>query len=144
MSFAKMWIKNPSYDLLCDYLKKICGKYGFISYISLGESICNREIPMLSIGNTNASKSTVYVGTHHALEWVTTAVLLRFIEDFAESYNNGSEIYGIDLNRMFDERRITVIPMLNPDGFELHTKGMSNDFILRERLMKLCGGDFSH
>ena len=143
MSYAREWADSPGWERLVWMLREMDERYTAITLGVLGESICGREIPMVTLGSAAAEKSVVYVGAHHGLEWVTAAVLLRFIEEYAEAYRCGGVMYGIPAAHAFRERRITVIPMLNPDGVELHLHGMDEDFPLRERVRQMSGGDLS-
>jgi g-D-glutamyl-meso-diaminopimelate peptidase len=61
----------------------------------------------------------IFTAAHHANEWITATVLLKFMEELARAMADGSKLYGIpgDLFR----RNVTVhaVPMVNPDGVDL-------------------------
>ena len=143
LSLAREWSESPGYGSLTDVLRDVYDKYGGLRLWSVGESICGREIHAVTLGSADAEKSAVYVGCHHALEWVTAAVLIRFIEEYCEAFRCGGSMYGVPVAHTWRERRITVIPMLNPDGVELHLRGIGQDFPLAARVRAMSGGDLS-
>ena len=54
-------------------------------------------------------------------EWITTPLLMKFLENLAKSYVNGINIYGQDPRQLFSEVSLYLIPMVNPDGVDLVT-----------------------
>ena len=125
------------------YIDVLSERYTFLSITGLGESILGKSIPVITLGE--GKKSLVYVGAHHGMEWLTSVILLRFINEFCELYSRGSKVYNCSLNYMFSTRSIHIIPMLNPDGVDYQINGVSEDNILRDRLISMNNGslDFS-
>lgn len=105
----------------------------------LGNSILGKEIPFITLGDDSAKKSVLYVSTHHATENITTSVLLSFIEEYLNAYNNVSQICGINIRYLFKMRRIYIVPMLNPDGVEYRLNGLSDDNPIKERVIAYNG-----
>lgn len=136
----KDFTSPPDHAAMCRMLDGFLQKYPFLSVTEIGESLCGRSIPLVTLGNPTAKKSVLYVGTHHAAEWITTMVLLRFIGDFCEAYKSGVRMYNVGMDYLFDKRRILIVPMLNPDGVELELHGVTEDFPLRERVLRMNGG----
>ena len=128
------------------FLDRLCLKYPFVTLTQLGESLCGRSIPLVALGSPAAAKSVLYVGAHHASEWITASVLLRFIGEYCKAYESGGKMYRTDMRYLFEKRRIFVVPVLNPDGVELQMHGVPSDFPLRERVLKMNGAseDFTH
>lgn len=135
--------KPLDYTLMIRYIDLLLERYSFLSVTSLGESILGRSIPIITLGE--GKKSIVYVGSHHGMEWITSAILLRFINEFCELYSRESKIYNYSLNYLFASRSIHIVPMLNPDGVDYQINGVGEDNILRERLISMNNGseDFS-
>ena len=129
---------------LCREVNTLTEKYPFITKSVLGKSIGGRDILLLCAGDAEAEKSVVYVGAHHAMEYITSALLLRFLWELGDTVQSGSRLFGTDIRRMLARRRIMVIPMLNPDGVELHLNGMWEGFPLAGRTEQMSGGDYSH
>jgi g-D-glutamyl-meso-diaminopimelate peptidase len=78
-----------------------------------------RPVRTLTLGQ--GARQVIFTAAHHANEWITATVLLKFMEELARAMADGSKLYGIpgDLFR----RNVTVhaVPMVNPDGVDLVT-----------------------
>lgn len=85
----------------------------------LGETAFGRPIRTLVIGN--GQRKVIYTAAHHANEWITTPVLLKFVEEFAAAIENGGEIGGVDARALSDAVTIYTVPMVDPDGVDLVT-----------------------
>jgi g-D-glutamyl-meso-diaminopimelate peptidase len=129
---------------MMQYIECFRERYSFLEIQNLGASVLGKNIPVIVLGQ--GEKSVVYVGAHHGMEWITSVLLLRFINEYAESYRTGRHLYNIYLPYLFRQRKILIIPMLNPDGVDYVINGVSPDNPLRERLIKMNHGstDFSH
>ncbi|MBQ9761247.1 MAG: M14 family metallocarboxypeptidase [Clostridia bacterium] len=117
-------------------------RYPFLGFSYLGESLLGRGIPLFTVGS--GKKNLLYVGAHHGMEWITSVILLRFLNEFCELYRNDKSIYRTSLYRFCEQYTVNVIPMLNPDGVEYQIHGITEENPLFERLIKMnCGEDFS-
>ncbi len=123
------------------HFKEYKNRYGFFDYFEIGQSIRGRPIYACRIGMATAPISVVYVGTHHGMEWITTATLLRFINEYCEAYEKKGTMYGISIPVIYRERAIYIVPMLNPDGVQIQQSGASPDSPLYCRLLKMNDGD---
>ena len=93
--------------------------YPFLKNGSIGNSVLLRPIKYFRFGK--GPKEVLYVGSTHANEWITTPVLMKFIEQLSKSYTNNIPIFGVDPKILFNEVSLYIIPMLNPDGVDLVT-----------------------
>ena len=132
----------PDYETVREVINVFVERYDFLNVSSIGETILGKAIYCIDLGDQNADKEVFYVGTHHATEWITTLILLRFINEYCEYYKSAEKIFGISMNKLFGERCIHIVPMLNADGVDLHFHGEEN-CILKERLAGMSGGDYS-
>ena len=124
-------------------LVKLKNKYEFIEIGTLGNSIFGKSIPRLTLGN--GSKNVIYIGGHHGMEWMTSALLMQFVHDFCEEYQKGTNIFDVSTRVLFETRKIHIVPMLNPDGIDYAIHGMNENNIMHNRLLKMNGSaDFSH
>ncbi len=125
-----------------EILNGLSEKYDFLNITALGKSMLGNDLPLITLGK--GKKCVLYIGTHHALEWITSAVLLRFIAEYCEYLSQNKTIHGISVSTIFETRKIYIIPMLNPDGVDYALHGVDKDHILYERLLKMNGSeDFS-
>ena len=94
-------------------------RYPFCRSEELATTAFGRKIRTLVIGN--GPRKVIYSAAHHANEWITTPVLLKFVEDFAEALENGGDIGGVDAKTLAQTATIYTVPMVNPDGVDLVT-----------------------
>lgn len=92
-------------------------KYKFLKFEEIGKSVLGKSIDCVKIGN--GSTNVLYVSSTHANEWITTPVVLKFIEDYSKAYSNGETIYEKSSTELFSKCTIYIVPLLNPDGVDL-------------------------
>ena len=80
-----------------------------INHSIIGASRLGRPIHALTIGS--GEKTVLINAAHHANEWITTLLLMRFLEEC----ENGRQWESVTLH---------CIPMVNPDGVDLLTGGL--------------------
>jgi len=109
---------NYSYDIMMLNIQRFILKYPFLNIGSIGTSVMGKEIPYIQIGfGTN---KVLYVGSTHANEWITSTLLMKFIEDFSNSYLADGNIYNnVTAKEIYENSSIIIVPMLNPDAVDL-------------------------
>ncbi|MBQ8174960.1 MAG: gamma-D-glutamyl-meso-diaminopimelate peptidase [Clostridia bacterium] len=105
----------------------------------IGKSTLGRPLRFFRIGR--GKQAILYVGAHHGMEWVTSLVLFRFVDDLMKAISRR----GMG-NLLGKDRSLFVLPMLNPDGVEIELHGASAAGLLRDRILAQNGGneDFTH
>lgn len=93
--------------------------YPFLRTEVLGNTAFGRPIRTLVIGN--GPRKVLYTAAHHANEWITAYILLKFAEDLAQAIQSGGRIYGISAQNIANSATIYMVPMVNPDGVDLVT-----------------------
>lgn len=78
-----------------------------------------RPVEALILGS--GSRTVLYNAAHHANEWITSPVLLKFGEDLAHAGAEGGEIFEIPASDLLTEATVHLVPMVNPDGVDLVT-----------------------
>ena len=137
--FFQYFDHNNLEKLLMEYKNQ----YEFLDVGTLGNSILGKNIPRITIGK--GKKSVIYIGAHHGMEWITSALLMQFIHDFCEEYQKGTNIFDVSTRVLFETRKIHIVPMLNPDGIDYAIHGINENNIMYNRLIKMNGkADFSH
>ncbi|MBQ6568904.1 MAG: peptidoglycan-binding protein, partial [Clostridia bacterium] len=114
---------NFTYTLLKFTLEGLAARYPFISGGSIGKSVGGREQYYLKMGS--GQKRVMFNAAHHANEWITVPTVLKFFEQYAESYSKGESIYGADARNLFENVTLYIVPMVNPDGVELVTGALT-------------------
>lgn len=94
-------------------------RYPFITQETLTHTAFGRPVTMLKIGT--GQRSVLYNASHHANEWITTPLVMKFLEDYAKAVSEGSTILGMDARRLFRSTQLYLVPMVNPDGVDLVT-----------------------
>lgn len=100
-------------------------RYPFIELSVVGRSVMNQPIPMLIMGR--GEKKVFFNSSHHANEWITTPLLLKFIEDYAKGVITATNIGGINSEELFNNTTLYAVPLVNPDGVDLVTGALSKE-----------------
>ncbi|MCR4771590.1 MAG: peptidoglycan-binding protein [Oscillospiraceae bacterium] len=106
-------------------MRALRARYPFLSGGSAGRSVLGRPLGWLAVGS--GGSEVFYNAAHHANEWITTPLLLKFIEEYAEAYSSSSVLYGYDAGRLYSSARLYVMPQVNPDGVDLVTGELGAD-----------------
>ncbi len=117
------------YTALKKSLNVIGARYPFCTVYSAGKSVLGRELYVLKIGE--GKTSVFYNGAHHGAEWITSALLMKFAEDYCESYVSGKNIGQISSSALYKSTTLYILPMVNPDGVDISVNGArkySGDF----------------
>ncbi|WP_256218460.1 M14 family zinc carboxypeptidase [Bacillus sp. MUM 116] len=114
-----MEVEKPySYAILKQDLSKIQRKYNQVVGIqSIGTTYFGKNIWAVKLGK--GKKNIALIGSHHGREWLTSTLLMKMLETYAEAYNKEKKNTEI-----LNEVSIWFIPMLNPDGVMIQ----QNDF----------------
>ena len=93
-------------------------KYPIISVQQFGTTAFGRPLLAMQIGS--GDRKVLYTAAHHANEWITAFVLLRFAEELAAAITTGGTVYGIPAATLA-KTQITLVPLVDPDGVDLVT-----------------------
>lgn len=128
----------PITSALCDqWIQRIAEVYPFCRTELLSATAFQRPIRTLVIGT--GPRKVIYSASHHANEWITSLVLLKFGEDLAAAIASGGQIFGRSAQEISDAATIYMVPMVDPDGVDLvvGTIGPGNiQFDLAQRLAR--------
>ena len=103
-------------------------QYPFIEVEEIGRSVLG--IPTLAMKMGMGRQKVFYNAAFHANEWITTPVLLRFVEELAEAYSTRGRLYGVDVSRLLRKVTLYVVPLVNPDGVNLVNGAINNERVL--------------
>ena len=110
---------NINSDILKSKLSLLLKKFSFINVQVVGHSVLGKPIYVVRLGH--GPKSVFYSASFHANEWITSLVLIKFIEDYCFSFVNNSSLYGYSTRSLFNSSSIFIMPIVNPDGVDLVT-----------------------
>ena len=136
-------VKNEilTYSLYENLVKELNEKYKTLKITTCGKSLLGKEIFAFVIGE--GKKNIVYVGGTHGVEWLTSLLLLKFTENLASAYENESLLSGFNIKDILENKKLIIIPELNPDGIEIAIKGASACGKYKAENYEICKGDFS-
>ena len=109
--------KFHTYDEMYNEFNKLATDYPhLISLFSIGKSHLGKDIWALKISyndplNTLEKPASVFMGTHHAREHVSTEMPILFAHDLVKNFTVDDRIKEI-----LTRTEIYIIPMVNPDG----------------------------
>ena len=110
----------PMTSTLCeDTIRRLVDTYPSVRTEVLTTTAFGRPVQTLVIGN--GERKVLYSASHHANEWITTPVLLKFTEDLAEAAQNSGRLYGVEARNILNAATIYLVPMVDPDGVDLVT-----------------------
>ena len=134
---------NYTYEVMERDLEGLKARYPFIETGVAGESVLGKKLYYIKLGN--GPNQVFYNGSHHALEWITSPLLMKFTEDFSKAYAAGGTIRGYNIRDIWNKSTIYIIPMVNPDGVDLVIDGLSRDNPYYSQLIQWNKGstDFS-
>ena len=114
---------NYNYSLMSQNLATLNRTYPFLNIQTVGNSVLGKNIYVVKLGK--GTKKVFYSASIHANEWITSVLLMKFIEDYCIAYNNNSRLYGYSVRRLFNSVSIYIMPMVNPDGVDLVTDNLN-------------------
>lgn len=134
--------KNEVYSFqdLMDGCKQFEGNYPFLSIHQIGQSVLGR--PLLALRCGEGPRMIHINGAFHGNEWITSALLMRFIGDLSAAYSNGGTICGQAVRELCYDATLWAVPMVNPDGVELSQKGVEQTIPWHRQLLDWNGGSY--
>ena len=102
----------------------LAARYPFITLTTVGNSVTGSPIQALEMGT--GTRHVFYNASHHANEWITTPLLLKYLEDYADAYATGGRIGGVAASRLYTGTMLHIVPLVNPDGVDLVTGAINS------------------
>jgi g-D-glutamyl-meso-diaminopimelate peptidase len=126
-----------SFGILDQDIKRLKNAFPFIRVNEIGESVLGKPLYEIQIGN--GEKKVHINASFHANEWITTPILMRFMNDYLLSLTNRGTIRGVVMEPLYSSVTLSLVPMVNPDGVDLVIEGPPP--ALREELIEFNKGN---
>lgn len=110
------------WELVSYIVRGIVARYPFVESGSIGKSIMGKDLYYLKIGT--GPTEVFYNAEHHANEWITTPLLLKFAEQYAKAYENGENIADRSAKELYDSKTLYIVACVNPDGMDVVNGGL--------------------
>ena len=94
-------------------------RYPFLGTVTIGTTAFGRPLRAMTLGD--GPRQVIFSAAHHANEWLTATLLLKFTEDLAAAMESDGTIYGVPARTIRRYSRVHIVPMVNPDGVDLVT-----------------------
>jgi len=120
-------------------IRKLADTYPFLKIEKLTATAFGRPIYAIEIGD--GDREVLFTAAHHANEWITTPLLLKFVEELAEAFRTGGRIYGVPAKTILKYSTIHLVPMVDPDGVDLVT-GAIRPQTQEYNIARQIAGDF--
>lgn len=122
-------------------LNRLEAVYPFMKRTVPGKSVLGLPLHLIRIGQKG--RKVQINAAYHANEWITTAIFMKFLNEYMLALTNGSPIKGVPAMTMYTHSELSALPMVNPDGVNLVLNGPPEG--REEELLRLNRGsrDFS-
>lgn len=103
----------------------LCFRYRFLQKAPIGVSVLGKELEAVTLrcpGRYDTGK-VLFAAAFHGQEWLTSLVLLRFLEELCHCLKHGLSMAGVDTRRALSGRTLVFVPMVNPDGVDIAISG---------------------
>ena len=110
------------YSDLVNDCNKLIKTYSFADMFSIGESVMEKKIYCINVGT--GKKKLFINGSHHGLEYLTSAFIMKFLDELCKAYENKCEMFSYDISYLLDNISLYAVPMVNPDGVDIAVNGI--------------------
>ena len=125
-----------NYDILNENIRDLTIAYPFMEIGSIGKSVLGKNIPYIRIGR--GQKQVLYHASIHANEWITSVLLMKFVENYSKAIKEDEYIYGYRARVIFEICSIYIVPMVNPDGVDLVNDNINKNSEVYKSVRKIA------
>ncbi len=111
-----------TYELLTLCLEGLRARYPFLTLRAIGETAYGRKLWQLAVGL--GPRKVLYNAAHHANEWLTSPLAMKFLEQYAKAVSENRRIFGFSAQALYQRATLHLVPMVDPDGVDLVTGGL--------------------
>ena len=123
-------------DLCRRSMEALAGRYPAFRLETLTTTAFGRPLQALRIGR--GDRRVLYSAAHHANEWITAPVLLKFLEELAAADEAQGTLFGVPTKTILNAATIFAVPMVDPDGVDLVTGAIEPGTLEYEQAQSLA------
>ncbi|MFE7061037.1 M14 family metallopeptidase [Sutcliffiella sp. NPDC057660] len=112
-------------DVFTEDLNHLLDVYPFLECSTIGQSVMEKPLYHLKLGK--GKKKIHWNGSFHANEWITSSVIMTFLNDYLLALTNNQPLRGVPVYPLFEQVTLSIVPMVNPDGVDLVLLGPSEE-----------------
>jgi g-D-glutamyl-meso-diaminopimelate peptidase len=127
-----------TYAVLQRDVQGLAARYPFIETGTIGSSVLGKNLYYIRLGI--GARTVLYNAAHHALEWITSPVLMKFAEEYAKACTLRQRLGGYSPCDLWDDVSIYIVPMVNPDGVDLVIDGLQPGNPYAQQLIRWNNG----
>lgn len=125
-----------TWELCRETIRRLGERYPSFRSQTLTTTAYGRTLETLTLGQ--GQRKVFYSAAHHANEWITTPVILKFLEELADAAETGGRLYGVLAENILKAATIYTVPMVNPDGVDLVTGAIETGTLPYEAALRLA------
>ena len=116
----------------------LVARYPFLRTEVLTTTAFGRPVRTLVVGN--GPRKVLYSAAHHANEWITAYILLKFAEDWAAAIEEDGSIFGQNARELARQATVYMVPLVDPDGVDLVVGAIEPGSFAYEAARRLASG----
>jgi len=107
----------PYFDSVLSEMNRLAGRYDFVKLSEFGRSVMGKPLLYICVGS--GSRHVFFSASHHANEWITTLILLKYMNELFEKSRTNEQIGGYNAKELLAKTTLCFAPLINPDGVDL-------------------------
>lgn len=123
------------YSLMMKNIQELKSKYNFLEVGNIGFSTLGKQLPYIKIGT--GRRKIMYNAGMHANEYICCILLMKFVENFCQSYVLNSRIFGQNARKLFNNVSLYILPMMDPDGIDIVTNQVEKNSDIYKKYLKI-------
>ena len=127
----------PMSAALCEKtVRQLTETYPDLQERVITTTVFGRPVQVMTLGS--GPRQVILSAAHHANEWITATLLLKFAEDLARAAKENGKIWGVEAATILKYGTVHMVPMVDPDGVALVTGEIRSDSPEHEQARKIA------
>jgi len=127
-----------TYDICEKAIRALKVRYPYIEIGDIGKTVLGKKITYIRIGT--GPRKVFINAAHHAIEWITTPLVLKFCENILKRNMKDTSLLEHKISDVLNLTSLYIVPMVNPDGVDLVNLGPEESNPYYNELMRYKNG----